>query len=1344
MPPRSSHHAADDTESRMEASEDIPNMILSLTQQMRKMQSDHAAEIASLRSSLSSQIPLARSHSSPSAYDKFISDPQKFASRCLTLKHDVEDSNSLLSVLANRDLCPVIHFLNATLPKDFMMTLGVTSSPPNPLALFRAIQARFSPGNCFQKLSLICDWSDILVASALDENSLISERITSWRKIFSLKKRLNIQDDELEGLFLQLTCSPPDSLNAASFDQLVLSTIIASSDPAPSAAFVAQVITNSAVKIERGGRYTSPIINCFSEVQHTPSPTSRPSSSFPVSETRRPPDHLLDKFGAQCFYCGELGHWRADCPKRHRSSSGSRPITPQGFRPKTPDYRPSTPSAFRTSRNVGARVSQVSFIKENSSEKVLADSGASTHLTGATKFVTAWMNVPPFNIMLADSKTTITIHQIVNLKIPIPGGWLNISDVPFSSEILGTVLSLGLLVRTGVLPVFEGVSLFLYLRDVTIPTLFDNNVWWVKTRNPALNTSVMKINVALSLYPNLSPLQWHRRLGHACDKTVKEFLKINVPDFDLKSWSSFYCDICAKAKSTHGQSKTQTEIPKNLPLDLLVSDILGPFEVDKDGFRYLLTLRDHATTYSFVAPMHSRSDVLLYLKDWISLIHVQCHRYPKTIRTDNAKEFVSSLFSQFLASKGIILAPSLPYSPSENGEAERLNRTLGDMARSMLLESNLPNCFWRYAYLMAAFIHNRIPNSRRGDKSPFECLFNRTPALKMIYPFGAKALVHIPHSQQNSKLHPRALECYLLNVLPGSAGWLLWDITGKQTIQSNSVTFPDFNLPPQNTPDKGHLQHILNVALGEFPTDEISSIQEHTIVTLPTPQDFVIPSNFKNAMKSSFRAEWHCACLDKLNQLKKRDVFVLVDKPKDAKVIGHQWVFNLKRNLAGEIQKFKARFCARGDSQRPGIDCGETYAPTASLLCLRLLLTVSKFYKCSIASFDVSGAYLFSPIDEEIYVSPPVEIDSSLSGKSFLLKKALYGIRQAGRCWWKFFSDLLHNLGFIASEIEQSFYLFKKGDVIIAIWIHVDDGLVASNLVLALSSFSKSLKTKLEIKWFPTIDKIVGINVLSNEHDIQLSQPVLIQGILNAYSRPIIKREANMSTSDYLNDDDANTPPINPTEFRSFIGSLSYIVAGTRPDLAFAVKNLARHSTHPVNNHWLALDHLMGYLWRTQNYYLSLNPRSLNIDLWTDAGWGGSLERSHSGCVIKLGNSPIFWNSKKQTIVALSTCAAEYVALSDATQHFVQTINHMKHFADSFEKKILCDNEAAIGISKDALSRKRTRYLNRAFFFVNNTIRQFNITVKWVPTSLQQANIFTKRLSGPSTKAARELLCLRE
>ncbi|MBW0505177.1 hypothetical protein O181_044892 [Austropuccinia psidii MF-1] len=474
MPPRSSPHAADDTKKFLESAEDIPNIILSLTQQMRKMH--------------------PHSHIS-SAYDKFVSDPQSDSK--------IEDPNSLLASLGSRDLCPVVHFINATLPKDLAMTLGIPSSPPNPLSLFHAIQAFFLP--------------------ALEENKPIQDQITNWQKLFSLKCRLNIQDNKLEGLFLQLTCSEPSSLNAAAFDQLVSSTIIASSNTSPSEAFVAQ----------------------------SANPVQKFPSSSSGGEVHCPPYHLLDRFSAQCFYCGE-----------------QKP-------PKTPEFHPPTPLASKTSRIIGGRVSQVSFLKDSSPGDVLANSGVSTHLTGALEFVTAIQPISPFNIFLADYKTMIEISQIKNLKIPITNGWLAISNVPFLDKISGTVLSLGQLVRAGVLPVFEGFSLFLYLRDVSIPTVFNNNVWWIQTRSLNTRPSIMQINVAQNLPKLLTPFQWHRPLGHACDKTVKQFLKENVPGYNVKSWTPFYCDICARAKSTHCQAKNRVEIPKDKLLDLLVSDVLG-------------------------------------------------------------------------------------------------------------------------------------------------------------------------------------------------------------------------------------------------------------------------------------------------------------------------------------------------------------------------------------------------------------------------------------------------------------------------------------------------------------------------------------------------------------------------------------------------------------------------------------------------------------------------------------------------------------------------------------------------------------------------------------------------
>ncbi|MBW0589572.1 hypothetical protein O181_129287 [Austropuccinia psidii MF-1] len=254
----------------------------------------------------------------------------------------------------------------------------------------------------------------------------------------------------------------------------------------------------------------------------------------------------------------------------------------------------------------------------------------------------------------------------------------------------------------------------------------------------------------------------------------------------------------------------------------------------------------------------------------------------------------------------------------------------------------------------------------------------------MIYPFGAKAFVHTPHSQQASKLHPWEIQCYLLNVLPGLAGWSLWDSVNWKKIQSNSVSFTDFNTEMNATKaSKGHLSHVLNVALREFPPEKIHLDQENAVLSLPITHDITVPLNFKNAIKDTFCEEWLKVCSVELEQLEKCGVYELVDHSPYMKVIGHQWVFDIKRDSNGLIKKFKARCCACGDSQCPGIYCGETYAPTTSLLCLCLLLTVSKYHKRSLPSFDVSGAYLYSPVNEEIFVSPPDTLNNDFNGKGF-------------------------------------------------------------------------------------------------------------------------------------------------------------------------------------------------------------------------------------------------------------------------------------------------------------------------------------------------------------------------
>ncbi|MBW0481154.1 hypothetical protein O181_020869 [Austropuccinia psidii MF-1] len=219
---------------------------------------------------------------------------------------------------------------------------------------------------------------------------------------------------------------------------------------------------------------------------------------------------------------------------------------------------------------------------------------------------------------------------------------------------------------------------------------------------------------------------------------------------------------------------------------------MGPFPDNPLGCCFILTVQDHPSTYSFVYPLKSRSKTPDAILETINLLRVQLRITPKAVRTPNSREFTSVSFTGALRKMVVLFIPLLPYSPQENGEAEQLNRTLGDIARAMLVQGNMPACFWQYAYANACFIHNCLPNSHCPESSRYEELYDRCPSVAAIYPFGAEAIVHVPAPQQSRKLHLRGATCKLLCPIDGSGGWLLWDTAKNCLIQLVSIVFPAF------------------------------------------------------------------------------------------------------------------------------------------------------------------------------------------------------------------------------------------------------------------------------------------------------------------------------------------------------------------------------------------------------------------------------------------------------------------------------------------------------------------------------------------------------------------------
>jgi hypothetical protein len=402
--------------------------------------------------------------------------------------------------------------------------------------------------------------------------------------------------------------------------------------------------------------------------------------------------------------------------------------------------------------------------------------------------------------------------------------------------------------------------------------------------------------------------------------------------------------------------------------------------------------------------MATRAEVPAKIMKWLRHLKTTLGKAPAYLRCDNALEYIKALKPQ-LESVGTILAPVTPYSPEQNGKAERVNRTLGHMARTMLHSSELPSYWWSYAYSTASHLYNRMPNSKTGDKTPLELLYKVKPKAETLFPFGAKAIIHIP-KERRTKLDERGQDAQLLGYPESGAGWMFWVPNEKRMIHSALVTFPEFQrlpvkeqttstheelVPIGKTKEKIDVAFVLKqivLKLGEEKTAEIAEEEKRQLSLLPIAEEHGLPKTIKQALSGPDAELWRAAAEYEMLKFGQLEVWVPVVAPTGSKALGARWVFSIKRKPDGSIDKYQARYVAKGFNQQLGLDYNETYAPTASLNILRFLISLSMTHNFPTATFDVSSAYLYSPIEEEVYIQPPVEINPSLKGKVMLLKKS--------------------------------------------------------------------------------------------------------------------------------------------------------------------------------------------------------------------------------------------------------------------------------------------------------------------------------------------------------------------
>ena len=204
------------------------------------------------------------------------------------------------------------------------------------------------------------------------------------------------------------------------------------------------------------------------------------------------------------------------------------------------------------------------------------------------------------------------------------------------------------------------------------------------------------------------------------------------------------CEPCIGGKHHKSPFPKSSNIHSKNPLNLVHSDVCGKMgEKSMGGAEYFLTFDDDKTRYVWVYPLKKKSDVFEKFKLWKAMAEKSSGCILNTLRTDNGGEFISAQFGRYLCSEGIQHELTIPKTPQQNGVAERLNRTLLEKVRSMLIDQKVPHVFWAEALATSVYLKNRSPTSFLDRQTPFEAWKGKKPDVSHLRVFGCDAYVHV-------------------------------------------------------------------------------------------------------------------------------------------------------------------------------------------------------------------------------------------------------------------------------------------------------------------------------------------------------------------------------------------------------------------------------------------------------------------------------------------------------------------------------------------------------------------------------------------------------------------------
>ena len=975
-----------------------------------------------------------------------------------------------------------------------------------------------------------------------------------------------------------------------------------------------------------------------------------------------------------CYRCDKVGHFVAHCPdlKLKLQETQENDVTET----QEADELMMHEIVFLNEKNVVPERYETNSGDDNI---WYLDNGASNHMTGEQRYFSKLDTTITGKVRFGDdSRIDIKGKGTISFT-DMNGDSRKMTDVYFIPDLKSNIISLGQATEAGCDVRMKGETLTMH--DQSGKLLVTSR----RSRNRLYKVRMgMRDTSRLYLTEDNESCKWHARLGHVNPETIRNMMQkelvLGLPNINIEKG---VCRSCLLGKQSRQVFPKATSYRATKTLELLHGDLCGPITPNTQaGNKYVFVVIDDHSRYMCTMLLKEKSEAFDKFKRLRGIVEQETRQKIQTFSSDRGGEFVSQEFNSYCDGAGIKRHLTAPYTPQQNGVVERRNRTMMEMARSILKHMNLPDYLWGEAIRHVTYILNRLATRSLNDQTPYELYRGKKPNVSHLRVFGCIGYAKITGTHLK-KLDDRSRMLVHLGTEPGSKAYRLYDPHTKRIVVSRDVIFDESRSWEWNQKnDKTENNEGFKVQVGRFGNHGVSGLDEtnHTsndhepvrendqyadIQSLGEDEteaqplrrserqttrpkyldDYILlaeelgeeilmyldnePRNFEEAKESK---QWTRACEEEIESIVKNKTWILVDLPYGAKPIGLKWVFKLKRNSDGSISKYKARLVAKGYVQRHGIDYDEVFAPVARIETIRLLVSLAAASGWEVHHLDVKTAFLYGELKEIVYVSQPEGFEQKgCESKVYKLNKALYGLKQAPRAWNHKLNQTLRELQFEKCAKEPSVYRKVIDGELLIVAVYVDDLFVTGTNKKNIDEFKRNMSNKFEMSNLGKLSYYLGIEVCQHEGGITLNQRRYASKILenagmikcNPVHTPM---ELGLKLSKAENERE-----VDATMYRKNVGCLRYLLH-TRPDLSFSVGVLSRYMQSPRDSHGAAMKQVLRYLQGSVAFGLEFRRSAMKIPRlvgYSDSSYNVDPDdgKSTTGYIFYIDNSPISWCS---------------------------------------------------------------------------------------------------------------------